>query len=145
MDTSPSIRPDSHIRYCAMRDFDSLIVADGGRWDEVEIPGNRAIVKVVASQATLSTINAAPGFVRVPKDRLDDPLSTLSAAQRTAIKNQILNAGYTLSEVNTAFPDLSVVTIGDVLRFMASRRLQPRYDIATNTIICDGPIRKWLS
>ena len=133
--------PNSVRRYCAIRDFDAQIRADGGSWRAVEILGDRAIAKVNASSTTLSAIAAAPGIVRIPRDLLDDPLSSLSAAQRTAIRNQVLDAGYTSTEINARFPNLASNTVGDVLRFMASRRLKPRYDQATDTIICDGPVQ----
>lgn len=130
--------PNVPRRYCAMRDFDALITGDGGAWRETEILGDRAIVKVRALPATLSTINAAPGFVRVPLDALDNPLSSLSPAQRTAIRNQLLAAGYTTEEVTARSPNLATNTVGDVLRFLATRRKKPRYDQATDTIVLDG-------
>lgn len=125
-------------RYCAMDDFTALIQADGGDWREVEGLGNRCYVKVRASAATLSTINAAPGFTRIPLARLDDPLSSLTAGQRTAIRQRLLDAGYTLAAINAAIPNLAQATLRDVLRFAVSRRQKPRYDAATDTIVLDG-------
>jgi hypothetical protein len=122
-----------------MRQFTPQIHADGGAWRAIEVLGNRCLAKVRASASTLSTINAAPGFVRVPLTRLDDPLSSLSPAQRTAIRNILTDAGYTMAEINARFPNLADHTLGDALRFLASRRLKPRYDAATDTIILDGP------
>src|SRR4051812_35504552 len=80
-------------RYCAMDDFTLQIVADpehtgGAPWSECECLGDSAVVKVRASQALLDTINAAPGMLRIPVGRLDDPLSSLTGAQRTAIQNK---------------------------------------------------------
>jgi hypothetical protein len=138
----PTDRPPFAGRYCAMSDFTPQILADGGRWSETEILGNRAIVKVRASVATLTTIAATPGFRRIPLARLDDPVSSLSSAQRTAIRNEITDAGYTLAELNAVIPDLSLVTLRDVLRFMCRRRLKPRYDLATDTIVLDGPVQR---
>jgi hypothetical protein len=83
-----------------------------------------------------------PGFRRIPLARLDDPVSSLSSAQRTAIRNEITDAGYTLAELNAVIPDLSLVTLRDVLRFMCRRRLKPRYDLATDTIVLDGPVQR---
>lgn len=124
-------------RYCAMDDFTSQILADGGAWTETEILGDRAIVKVRANIDTLTTIAAV--FKRLPKDRLDDSLSTLTSPQRNALKNEILDQGYTLSEIQNRFGnDLSQFTLGDVLRFMTTRRLKPRYDSVSDTIILDG-------
>lgn len=130
-------------RYCAMDDFTPQITADGGGWAEAECLGGMAVVKVNASPATLTAINAAPGFIRVPLSRLDDPLSTLTAGQLAAIKNQVLGLGYSLSELQARFPgaDLTNTTLGDVLRFILTRRLQARYDTPTDTIILDGGVQ----
>lgn len=133
-----SIRPR---RYCAMDDFTTQIGTDGGQWSESEILGNRAIVKVRASDATLTTIASTAIFRRIPLTRLDDSLSTLTGAQRNAIRQEIVDAGYTSAELNAAIPNLATATLGQVLRFMATRRLKPRYDAATDAIIIDGPIQ----
>jgi hypothetical protein len=127
-------------RYCVMDDYTSLIFGDGGNWVESEILGNRAVVKVRANTSTLTTIAADPLIVRLPLSLLDDPLSSLTANQRTAIRNQILDMGYTAAEVNNAFPNIANATLGQVLRFAATRKLQPRYDAPTDTIICDGDV-----
>jgi len=133
--------PGSIRRYCIVRDAAAQIKADGGSWQAVEVLGNLAVVKVQASAATYTAIAALPGVVRVPKDLLNDPLSSLTAGQRTAIRNQVLAAGYTSEEVTARFPNLATNTLGDVLRFLATRRLKPRYDRATDTIICDGAVQ----
>jgi len=133
--------PGSVRRYCSVRDVAAQIEADGGVWQAVEILGDRAVVKVRASAATYAAIAALPGVVRVPKDLLDDALSTLSAGQRTAIRNQVLDAGYTTAEVNARFPNLANNTVGDVLRFLATRRRKPRYDAGTDTIVFDGVVQ----
>ncbi len=78
-------------------------------------------------------------FKRIPKDALDNSLSDLSNAAKTALKNEILDMGYTLQEVNNRFPgDLGDYTLRDVLRFMATRRRKPRYDSGTDEIVLDG-------
>lgn len=134
-------RTDKVARYCAMNDFTAQIEADGGRWSETEILGDRAIVKVNASSATLTTIAGTATFRRIPLSALDDPLSSLSTAQQTAIRNEVLDAGYSVAEVNAAFPNIANNTLRQVLRFLASRRLRPRFDSGTNTIILDGAIQ----
>lgn len=131
----------SPTRYCAMDTFTTMIRADGGDWREAEYLGNRAIVKVRASAGTLTTIAGTTGFRRIPLTLLDDPLSSLTAGQRSAIRNEILDAGYTNAEINAALPDLSTVTLRQVLQFITSRRLKPRYDSGTDTIICDGIVQ----
>lgn len=127
-------------RRCAMDSFTSAIRADGGSWAETEVLGQRAVVKVNASAATLTTIAGTAGFTRVPSARLDDPLSSLSNGQRNAIRNLILELGYTPAEVAARFPNLSAATVGDVLRFMASRRRKVRHDAATDSIVDDGDV-----
>ncbi len=129
------------IRYCAMQDFHDAILADGGAWAETEVLGDRAIVKVKASAATLSLIASTPTFRRIPLALLDDPLSTLTAGQRTAIRNEILDAGYSLTEIDAALPDFSAVTLRQVLQFLATRRCKPRYDALSDAIVLDGPVQ----
>lgn len=120
--------------------FTDAIRADGGSWAETEVLGQRAVVKVNASTATLSTIAGTAGFTRVPLARLEDPLSSLTNGQRTAIRNLILGLGYAPAEVTARFPNLAQATVGDVLRFMASRRRKVRYDAQTDAIVDDGDV-----
>lgn len=116
-------------RYCAMDDATSLIRADGGDWHESEFLGNRAIVKVRASAATLSAIATAPGIKRLPKNRFDDPLSDLSNAQKRAIRDELLDAGYTFQEFQARFGnDIGNFTLGDIIRFAVTRRRKVRWD-----------------
>lgn len=127
------------VRGCAVRSFQPQITADGGTWRAVEALGNICIVKVRASAATLQAIAAQ--HTRIPANRLDAPLSSLTTPQRNALRQIILGAGYTTAEVNARFPNLASNTLGDALRFLASRRLKPRYDQATDSIILDGPVQ----
>jgi hypothetical protein len=124
-----------------MDEFTEMIRADGGDWREVEVLGNQAIVKVRASALTLATVAGAAGIRQIPLQLLDDPLSTLTAGQRTAIRDELLAAGYLLAEVQEAFPNIASATLRDVLRFLARRRLKPRYDQVTDSIILDGPVQ----
>ncbi len=135
--TSGMRLPQGVIRACALREFQAQIAADGGAWRAVEALGNLCIGKVRASAATIQAIAAK--YTKVPASRLDDPLSTLTRGQRAALRQIILDAGYTLSEVNARFPNLANNTLGDALRFLASRRKKARYDQATDTIVLDGP------
>jgi hypothetical protein len=125
-----------------MDDFTAAIRADGGDWSETEVLGNHAIVKVRASETTLQTIAAATGFSRLPKDRLGDSLSDLSTAVKTAIRDKMLALGYTAQEIQQRFGnDIGSYTLRDVLKFIATRRLKPRFDSNTDTIILDGAIQ----
>lgn len=128
-------------RYCAIDDYTKQIFAEGGNWTETEILGNRAIVKVKAPVIILTVLNSK--YKRLPKNRLDDSLSDLPASVKTAIKNEILDMGYTLTEVQNKFGnDIGQFTLRDVLKFMTKRRLKPRYVPETDTIVVDGIIQK---
>lgn len=127
-------------RYCAMKDYKSSIWADGGTWGYTEVLGNRAIVKVRASEETLNILNGV--FKRIPKDRLDDSLSDLPSGVKQALKNEAIDMGYTIAELQERFPnDLGTYTLKQFLKFLATRRLKPRYDPVTDTVIVDGIIQ----
>ena len=127
-------------RYCTIDDYTKQIKSDGGSWSEAEVLGDRVIVKVKATALTLAILDGI--FKRIPKNILDDSLADLPLKVKKALKDEILNMGYTLAEIQERFPnDLGTYTLRDVLKFMATRRLKPRYDVATDTIICDGIIQ----
>lgn len=129
-------------RMCAMNRHTGPIRADGGDWREVEVLGNRAIVKVQASPATLTAITSDLDCRRLPLDLLDRPLSGLTNAQRTALQNELLDMGYPLSEIRDRLGNnLSLVTLRQVLRFAATRRRKPRWDAGTSTVVFDGPMQ----
>jgi len=123
-----------------MDDFTPQIRADGGDWTETEILGNHAIVKVRASDVLLSTIAATEGFIRLPKNRLDDSLSDLTTKQKKVLKDKLESLGYSLTEIRADLGnDIGTKKLRDVLKLAAKRRLKPRYDKDTDTIILDGP------
>ena len=129
-------------RYPAIDDYTADIKAEGGQWAETEVLGNCCIVKVRASDSLLGIIAAVVGFQRLPKDRLDDPLSDLSIQALKLLRDILTNMGYTLDEIKNEFGnDLSLYTLRDVLLFATGRRLKPRYDVATDEIILDGPVQ----
>ena len=127
-------------RYCAMDDFTwQICYVDLGGWAETEILGNQAIVKVKAETTTLATLDTT--FTRLPTKLLTDSLSDLTTAVKNQIKTQILAAGYTAQEIQTALgADIGLKTFADLLRFLATRRLTPRYDQPSDTIVCDGEV-----
>jgi hypothetical protein len=141
----PYIRQDRNgrvTRYCAMDNYTAAIAADGGRWSEIEVLGNMALVKVNASATTLTTIGAAAGFMRVlSKISLSDPLSDLTTAQRTAILNKLQALGYTAQEISSALggtlANWRTKTFGDLLRFVTTRRIPPRYDSVLDQVVFD--------
>ena len=129
-------------RYPAIDDYTADIKAEGGQWAETEVLGDCCIVKVRASDSLLSIIAAVDGFQRLPKDRLDDPLSDLSIQALKLLRDTLTIMGYTLEEIKDEFGnDISLYTLRDVLLFATGRRLKPRYDILTDEIILDGPIQ----
>lgn len=129
---------DAASRYCAMDDFTVLIRSSGGAWSETEVLGNKAIVKVRAPAALLTTIAGTVGFYRLPTDNLNATVGSLTNAQRTALRNQILTMGYTQAEMD-ALGQFNTRTIAQVFSLAASRRLKPRFDPDTRSIVLDGP------
>jgi len=129
-------------RYVAIDDHTAQIRDYGGTWSEVEVLGDRAIVKVRAPAAVLQALADLPGYKRIPRDRLDDSLADLPAAAKAALRDEILDMGYPIAEIRERFGnDLGAYTLRDVLRFMARRRRKPRYDRETDTIVLDGPVQ----
>ena len=131
--------PDRVIRYCVIDDLTAAIAASGGAWAEVEVLGQHAIVKVRASNAVLTQVAGLTGVQRIPVARLDDQLSSLTNAQKNAIRNKVTALGYTLAELRERFPnDLGTYTLRELLLFVARRRRKVRYDEASDTIVDDG-------
>lgn len=137
-DPSPGIPT----RYCAIDDFFDVLKADNAVWDYIEVLGNYALVKVKASQSVLDTIAVAPGFLKIPLTRLNDSLSNLTSQQRNAVKTRLNNMGYSDNEIlSNLGSNLALITLGDVLRFAARRRLKPRYDATQDQIVLDGSVQ----
>lgn len=127
--------PPEQYRYCAIEDFRAQITADGGDAHYAEILGDHAVVKVRASTATLLSIDATPGFVRIPRHvGLDEPLSDLTANEKTVLQNKLLSLGYTAGQLQNALGgDLGTKTLRDLLRFAASRWRRPKRIVADVT------------
>jgi len=134
-------------RYPSMDDFTALIRADGGDWDETEILGDSALVKVRASQATLNTISGAAGVFTIPQKWIDmqDSLVSMTAGERNQLSNAVLSLGYTQAELDGAMGSTLALwrthVLADLLNMAATRRLKPQYDSGTDTIIVDGPVQ----
>jgi hypothetical protein len=125
-------------RVCPVDNYTAQILADGGNWSESEVLGDRAVVKVKAQTATLTTIAADPLINRLPLNALTARLSSLNNNQRSALQTALLDMGYSQAEITARFPDLKAISLGDLLGFAASRRLKPRRD-GTGAIVFDGP------
>lgn len=122
-----------------MNDFNTQIFGDGGAWEEIEVGANFALVKVSASATTLSTI--ANTFIRIPVSQLDTSLSLLTNAQKNTIKNKILEMGYTSQEITNALgSNMGTKTLRELLRFIATRRVKPRFDSVSKQIVFDGEV-----
>ncbi len=129
------------LREVSLNALTDTILAEGGAWSEVEVLGNQAVVKVRASAGVLTQINGLAGVSRIPLAQIDDSLSSLTAGQRSAIVTILTDAGYTVGEVTARFPNVAQATLRDVLKFLASRRRKPRYDVGTDTIVVDGAVQ----
>jgi len=133
--------PGKPFRYCAMDDYTPQIYSASGRWTETEVLGGYAIVKVKAPDAVLQTIAADPLFQRIPLNLLTQSLGELTPGQRRAIQDRIEAMGYTAEEIRSALgSNWASFTLGQVLRFAASRRRKPSYDAVQDEIVLDGTI-----
>lgn len=134
-------------RYCAVDDLTQQIVADGGTWDETEILGDAALVKVRASAATLTLVGNLAGVFTIPQRFIDlqDSLASMTAGERNQITNAVLSLGYTQAELDAAMGNTLALwrthVLDDLLQMAATRRLRPRYDQPTDTIVCDGIVQ----
>ena len=138
----PGIMP---CRYIEIDDYTAQIEDNGGQWAATEVLGiglglGIAIVKVRARQAILDALDNR--FFRLPRNRLDDPLSGLPPQTIDHMRDLLLNAGYSLDEIHEAFGGgLENYTLRDYLHFWARRRLKPRWDRVADKIVLDGPVR----
>lgn len=131
-------------RYCEIDDFTSELNEFNARWHELEILGNRAIVVIDAPQAVLNFLDTE--FKRLPKNRLNDSLADLPQAVKSALLNELVEAGYPLAEIRARFgSDLSSYTLGDVLRFAAKRRHVISFDYKSGQIVLGAQILNRLS
>lgn len=132
-------------RYCAIADFTAAIRADGGNWDETEILGDSALVKVRASAATLNVLDGQAGWLAVPKRflNLEDGLGDLLNGEKNQIENALRFLGYSQAEIDATMGSSLALwrqkQFETLLRLFASRRLRPRYDQPTDAVVCDGP------
>lgn len=132
--------PGRPTRQCGMDAYSTQIAEAGGSWAEVEVLGNRAIVRVQAPPAVLAALAARPELRRLPTDQLDAPLAALSRTAREGLVDELTDAGYSPAEIRERFPDasLSTVTLRDVLAFLARRRRRPRWDEQAQELVLDG-------
>lgn len=127
-------RGDRVFRYCAMDDYTRLIEQDGGVWDESEVAGNHALVRVKAGERTLAEIAADAAFIPLP-----DNFGELSDKEADAIREK-LAALYSSTEVDTQLGDLKAATLTDVLTFTTQRRVTPRFDKERGEFVFDQEV-----
>jgi len=122
------IRPG---RYCAMDDFSEQIFAEGGTWEEIEVLGDSAVVKVRASNALLSTIDAAPNFIAIPRRWVDltSSFANMTNGERNQINNKLQSLGYTTQEITAVMgsnlTSWRARTLDDLLGLLCSKRFKP--------------------
>jgi hypothetical protein len=132
----------SACRYCAMDDFTARLNAVGGSWSESECLGNHAVVKVTAPDSLLDKIRAAEGFVELPIEFLWQPLSGMPLMQQYVLIGKAQELGYSIEEIQTHFPnDLGTYTLRDMLNFILTRRYDPAWDEATQSIVFTSTAR----
>lgn len=126
-------------RWCMMDAYTpQIIIQDSGNWEEIEVGANFAIVKVSASSATLQTIAADTNFTRIPATLLTETLSSLTTTQKQKLQTLLNNMGYTNQEIQNALGNnLGQKTLGQVLRFITTRRVPPRFDAVSRAIVFD--------
>lgn len=123
---------------------DTTVNPTGGTIRYLEGLGNACVCKVKdVAPSLLQTIAADAETIRVPSALLDDSLSSLTAGQKVILRDWLLARGFPLAEIQARFSsgDLGNYTVGDVLRFVLKRRLKPRYDGGTDSIVLDGPVQ----
>jgi len=123
------------VRYCAMDDFtQDIIYKDKGNWAESEILGNKAVVKVSASEETIKKVSETKDFEQLD---ITDIKATLTVEQQTDITSKAVGIGYTTADISAK----SLVTQKDALELLTSYRRKPRYDADTDTVILDGVVQ----
>jgi len=142
---NPGVTPPE--RYCSIDDLTAIIRADGGDWDETEILGDVALVKVRASAATLTLVGNLAGVFTIPSKwiEMQDDLTSMTAGERNQLQSAVLSLGYTQGELDAAMGNTLALwrthTLGDLLVMASARRLKPRYDSGTDSIVVDGAVQ----
>jgi hypothetical protein len=76
---------------------------------------------------------------------MQDSLASMTAGERNQLSNAVLSLGYTQAELDGAMGSKLALwrthVLADLLNMAATRRLKPRYDSGTDTIVVDGPVQ----
>ena len=129
-------------RVNVMNEYTASIQADGGTWQEVEVLGNHAIIKARYSASAITAALASDIRLYIlPTRNLNTTLADLTEQQKTDLIAKIISLGYTITELRAALGnDIALITFGELLRFIATRRIEPRYDTSANDIVFDGVV-----
>jgi hypothetical protein len=136
-DRDPAIRSV----YCAVSDYTTQIRADGGDWSNTEVLGGYNIVKVKASDTTLTMLDGL--FLRVPVALLDNTLASLTAAQKNRVHDTLNTMGYSDADITAVlgnFNNIGQKTLRQLFNFVASKRQVARYNAAIDSVVYDGAI-----
>lgn len=129
------------VRVSAFELYYHDLVRDGAKWRYEEIAGNRALVRAEMSDALAQTIAMDVNCLPLPLNRLDQTLGELSPQARSTLQDLAVEMGYSLTEIrNRLGNNLANVTLGQLLRFLASRRIKPRYNADKTDVVFDGPV-----
>lgn len=137
--------PDKPTRMVSATDqpkYLDAIRADGGKLGYKDILGASVVGGVQASGPTLQLMNVDPlitPFAGV--NNLSDSLAQLTDPQWTAYRNKAISLGYSAAEWDAAFPlTRDNYILKDVIRFLLKRRISPRWDVPSSSVIYDGPV-----
>lgn len=129
------------VRVSAFELYYQDLVKEGAKWSYEEIAGNRCLVKAEMSDSLAQTIALDVHCMPLPLKRLDQTLGELSPQARSTLQDLAVEMGYTLTEIrNQLGNNLASVTLGQLLRFLASRRIKPRYNAEKTDVVFDGPV-----
>ena len=91
-------------RYCAFEDYFSQLKAEGASWGTVEIDGNRALVKVNASNRLLNTIANDGACTRLTDDTIEKLRQRLGSALIQRRKVRCEQDGRTMTILSDTVP-----------------------------------------
>ena len=109
-------------------------------WNEIEIEGNRAIVKITAPALVITELSNS--FQRL-QDNVDIVLTDSTAQERNNLRDLLLSVGYVQRDINQKFPDgLNNTTTREILKEVAKAgRTKPRFDPDSQMVVFDSGVR----
>lgn len=104
-------------RYCAFEDYHAQLRADGATWGTLEIDGNRALVKVTASNRLLNMIERDGVCTRLSDETVAQLRQRLGAALTS--RRLVRCSGTSAMELQTAtasIPDRELIDLDTRIR-----------------------------